>query len=86
MDNSTSSDILWSAQIAQQKTKEILKNYNSQELSEISKQIKETVAYGGFSIMYIGDLSDGIANKLRSLGYDIFDRSIYSPAYEISWE
>ena len=70
MDNSTSSDILWSAQIAQQKTKEILKNY----------------ANGGFSIMYIGDLSDGIANKLRSLGYDIFDRSIYSPAYEISWE
>ena len=86
MDNSTSSDILWSAQIAQQKTKEILKNYNSQELSEISKQIKETVANGGFSIMYIGDLSDGIANKLRSLVYDIFDRSIYSPAYEISWE
>ena len=86
MDNSISSDILWSAQIAQQKTKEILKNYNSQELSEISKQIKETVANGGFSIMYIGKLSDGTANKLRSLGYDIFDRSIYSPAYEISWE
>ena len=34
MDNSISSDILWSAQIAQQKTKEVLKNYNGQELSE----------------------------------------------------
>ena len=33
MDNLISSDILWSAQIAQQKTKEVLKNYNSQELS-----------------------------------------------------
>ena len=79
MDNSIS-------QIAQQKTKEVLKNYNGQELSEILKRIKETVANGGFSIMYIGKLSDGTANKLRSLGYDIFDRSIYSPAYEISWE
>lgn len=86
MDNSISSDILWSAQIAQQKTKEVLKNYNGQELSEILKRIKETVANGGFSIMYIGKLSDGTANQLRSLGYDIFDRSIYSPAYEISWE
>lgn len=86
MDNLISSDIMPSAQEAKQMTKESIKNYNSQELSEISKQIKETVANGGFSIMYIGDLSDGIANKLRSLGYDIFDRSIYSPAYEISWE
>lgn len=40
MDNLISSDILWSAQEAQQKTKEVLKNYNSQELSEISKRIK----------------------------------------------
>ena len=68
------------------KDERVLKNYNGQELSEILKRIKETVANGGFSIMYIGKLSDGTANKLRSLGYDIFDRSIYSPAYEISWE
>ena len=47
MDNLISSDILWSAQEAQQKTKEVLKNYNNQELSEISKRIKETVARGG---------------------------------------
>lgn len=86
MDNSISSDILWSAQIAQQKTKEVLKNYNSQELSKISKQIKEMVARGGFSIMYIGELSDGTVNKLKSLGYNIFDVSSYSTAYEISWE
>ena len=83
MDNSISSDILWSAQ---QKTKEVLKNYNSQELSKISKQIKEMVAKGGFSIMYIGKLSDGTVNKLKSLGYNIFDASSYSTAYEISWE
>lgn len=86
MDNSISSDILWSAQIAQQKTKEVLKNYNSQELSKISKQIKEMVARGGFSIMYIEELSDGTVNKLKSLGYNIFDASSYSTAYEISWE
>ena len=85
MDNLISSDILWSAQIAQQKTKEVLKNYNSQELSKISKQIKEMVAKGGFSIMYI-KLSDGTVNKLKSLGYNIFDASSYSTAYEISWE
>ena len=86
MDNLISSDILWSAQIAQQKTKEVLKNYNSQELSKISKQIKEMVAKGGFSIMYIGKLNDGTVNKLKSLGYNIFDASSYSTAYEISWE
>ena len=86
MDNSISSDILLSAQIAQQKTKEVLKNYNGQELSEILKRIKETVANGGFSIMYIGKLSDGTVNKLKSLGYNIFDASSYSTAYEISWE
>ena len=86
MDNSTSSDILWSAQIAQQKTKEILKNYNSQELSKISKQIKKMVARGGFSIMYIGELSDGTVNKLKRLGYNLFDASSYLTAYEISWE
>lgn len=86
MDNLISSDILWSAQIAQQKTKEVLKNYNSQELSKISKQIKEMVARGGFSIMYIGELSDGTVNKLKSLGYNIFDASSYSTAQEISWE
>ena len=86
MDNLISSDILWSAQIAQQKTKEVLKNYNSQELSKISKQIKEMVAKGGFSIMYIGKLSEGTVIKLKSLGYNIFDASSYSTAYEISWE
>ena len=82
MDNLISSDILWSAQEAQQKTKEVLKNYNSQELSEISKRI----ARGGVSIMYIGELSDGTVNKLKSLGYTIFDISSYPTAYEISWE
>lgn len=86
MDNLISSDILWSAQEAQQKTKEVLKNYNSQELSEISKRIKETVARCGVSIMYIGELSDGTVNKLKSLGYTIFDISSYPTAYEISWE
>lgn len=86
MNNSMSSDILWSAQEAKQMTKESIKNFNSQELSEISKRIKETVARGGVSIMYIGELSDGTVNKLKSLGYNIFDASSYSTAYEISWE
>lgn len=44
------------------------------------------VARGGFSIMYIGELSDGTVNKLKSLGYNIFDASSYLTAYEISWE
>ena len=56
------------------------------ENTQIFRQIFETVARGGVSIMYIGELSDGTVNKLKSLGYNIFDRSIYSPAYEISWE
>ena len=87
MDNSTSSDILWSAQIAQQKTKEILKNYNSQELSKISKQIKKMVARGGFSIMYISAQKlVAYSEELKSLGYNIFDASSYLTAYEISWE
>lgn len=86
MNNSMSSDILWSAQEAKQMTKESIKNFNSQQLSDISKRIKETVARGGVSIMYIGELSDGTVNKLKSLGYNIFDASSYSTAYEISWE
>lgn len=48
MDNSISSDILWSAQEAKQMTKESIKNFNSQQLSDISQKITNAIADGGF--------------------------------------
>lgn len=55
MDNLISSDILWSAQEAQQKTKESIKNFNSQQLSDISQKITNAITDGDFSIDYEGN-------------------------------
>lgn len=56
MDNLISSDILWSAQEAQQKTKESIKNFNSQQLSDISQKITNAITDGDFSIDYEGGI------------------------------
>ena len=56
MNNSMSSDILWSAQEAKQMTKESIKNFNSQQLSDISQKITNAITDGDFSIDYEGEL------------------------------
>ena len=85
MDNSTSSDILWSAQIAQQKTKEILKNYNSQELRDISQKITNAITDGDFAIEYKDHLDDKTYKKLKELGYKIDMISLVPKICSISW-
>ena len=55
MDNSISSDILWSAQEAKQATEESIKNFNNQQLSDISQKITNAIADGDFSIDHEGN-------------------------------
>ena len=50
MDNLISSDILWSAQEAKRMTKESIKNFNSQQLSDISQKITNAITDGDFAI------------------------------------
>ena len=63
MNNSMSSDILWSAQEAKQMTKESIKNFNSQQLSDISQKITNAITDGDFSIDYEGELEDKTYKK-----------------------
>jgi len=85
MDNLISSDILWSAQEAQQKTKESIKNFNSQQLSDISQKITNAITDGDFSIDYEGELEDKTYKKLIELGYELRMVSLLSEVYSISW-
>ena len=85
MNNSMSSDILWSAQEAQQMTKESIKNFNSQQLSDISQKITNAITDGDFSIDYEGELEDKTYKKLIELGYELRMVSLLSEVYSISW-
>lgn len=50
-----SSDILWSAQEAKQMTKESIKNFNSQQLSDISQKITNAITDGDFLLIMRGN-------------------------------
>ena len=63
MNNSMSSDILWSAQEAKQMTKESIKNFNSQQLSDISQKITNAITDGDFSIDYEGELEAELSRE-----------------------
>ena len=64
MDNLISSDILWSAQEAKRMTKESIKNFNSQQLSDISQKITNAITDGDFAIEYKDDLDGKTYKKL----------------------
>ena len=85
MNNSMSSDILWLAQEAKQMTKESIKNFNSQQLSDISQKITNAITDGDFSIDYEGELEDKTYKKLIELGYELRMVSLLSEVYSISW-
>lgn len=85
MDNLISSDIMPSAQEAKQMTKESIKNFNSQQLSDISQKITNAIADGDFSIEYKEHLDDKTYRKLKELGYKIDMISFVPKICSISW-
>ena len=85
MDNLISSDIMPSAQEANQMTKESIKNFNSQQLSDISQKITNAITDGGFAIEYKDHLDDKTYKKLKELGYKIDMISLVPKICSISW-
>ena len=85
MDNLISSDIMPSAQEAKQMTKESIKNFNSQQLSDISQKITNAITDGGFAIEYKDHLVDKTYKKLKELGYKIDMISLVPKICSISW-
>ena len=85
MDNLISSDILWSAQEAKRMTKESIKNFNSQQLSDISQKITNAITDGDFAIEYKDDLDGKTYKKLKELGYKIYLISLVPKICSISW-
>ena len=85
MDNLISSDIMPSAQEAKQMTKESIKNFNSQQLSDISQKITNAITDGDFSIEYKDHLDDKTYKKLKELGYKIDMISLVPKICSISW-
>lgn len=85
MDNLISSDILWSAQEAKRMTKESIKNFNSQQLSDISQKITNAITDGDFAIEYKGHLDGKTYKKLKELGYKIDLISLVPKTCSISW-
>ena len=85
MDNLISSDIMPSAQEAKQMTKESIKNFNSQQLSDISQEITNAITDGDFAIEYKDHLDDKTYKKLKELGYKIDMISFVPKICSISW-
>ena len=85
MDNLISSDILWSAQEAKRMTKESIKNFNSQQLSDISQKITNAITDGDFAIEYKDYLDGKTYKKLKELGYKIDLISLVPKICSISW-
>ena len=85
MDNLISSDIMPSAQEAKQMTKESIKNFNSQQLSDISQKITNAITDGDFAIEYKDHLDDKTYKTLKELGYKIDMISLVPKICSISW-
>ena len=80
-------DILPSASQASQMTKENIENCCTQELIEITKNIKKAISDGKFSISNDGNLKRETAASLRELGYKV--ENIYlsdEPYWSVSWK
>lgn len=79
------SNIIPSAQEAKQATKESIKSFSSQQLTEISQKIADAIADGDFSIEYKEHLDDKTYRKLKELGYKIDMISFVPKICSISW-
>ena len=66
-------------------TKESIKNFNSQQLSDISQKITNAITDGDFAIEYKDDLDGKTYKKLKELGYKIDLISLVPKICSISW-
>ena len=68
-------------------TKHVIDSYTTQQLTELSKLIRDAIADGKFSISEDGCLKPEIRKKLEELGYKVETGTQYNePYYSISWK
>ena len=76
-----------SAHEANNMTKHVIDSYTTQQLTELSKLIRDAIADGKFSISEDGCLKHEIRKKLEELGYKVETGSQYNESYySISWK
>ena len=67
-------------------TKHVIDSYTTQQLTELSKLIRDAIADGKFSISKDGCLKPKTRKKLEELGYKVETGSQYNESYySISW-
>lgn len=72
---------------ANRMTKETIDNCTTQQLTELSKLIKDAIADGKFSISEDGCLKPETRKKLEGLGYKVETGTQYNESYYIiSWK
>ena len=67
-------------------TKHVIDSYTTQQLTELSKLIRDAIADGKFSISEDGCLKPKTRKKLEELGYKVETGTQYNESYySISW-
>ena len=67
-------------------TKHVIDSYTTQQLTELSKLIRDAIADGKFSISEDGCLKPETRKKLEELGYKVETGNQYNESYySISW-
>ena len=80
-------NVIPSASEANKMTNNAIDSCTTQQLEELSKQIKTAIADGKFSISLDGCLKPETRKKLEDLGYKIETGSQYNESYySISWK
>ena len=68
-------------------TKHVIDSYTTQQLTELSKLIRDAIADGKFSISEDGCLKPETRKKLEELGYKVNTGTQYNESYySISWK
>ena len=68
-------------------TKHVIDSYTTQQLTELSKLIRDAIADGKFSISEDGCLKPKTRKKLEELGYKVETGTQYNESYySISWK
>ena len=80
-------DYMLTASEANKKTKEIIKECLTEELSKLEEQINKAIENGKFSISNDGYLQSETTERLKELGYKVETGSQYNESYYIiSWK
>lgn len=83
----TPKNVIPFAREANMMTNHAINNYTTQQLAELSKQIRAAIADGKFSISLDGSLKPETRKKLSELGYEIKIGNNYNESYyTISWK